>query len=77
MLIVGVGLREKFDFSCRLMHALGDSAVIANHFDDWHAPPVDDPGDQEGLQPFADEIHRCAPHTRVLIPSHFAAIAVP
>ena len=76
--IVGVGLRQEIhDYTCRLLHALGDPPrVYANHFDDWQGPPVDEPPDED-LQAFVAEVERCAPGTEVVIPRHFAPMVVP
>ena len=71
--IIAPGLREQVrDYSCRLMHVLGDPPIVlATHFDDWRHPPVDQPPD-EGDQQFVAEIQHCSPHTRVIVPKHFA-----
>ncbi|MCB9564898.1 MAG: MBL fold metallo-hydrolase [Kofleriaceae bacterium] len=74
--IVATGLREQVhDYTCRLLRALGaPPVVIANHFDDWRAAPVDPPvgaAPAADLQAFVDEVARCAPGTRVVIPRHF------
>jgi L-ascorbate metabolism protein UlaG (beta-lactamase superfamily) len=70
--VIAPGLREHVhDYTCRLMHVLGDPRiVIATHFDDWHGAPVDHPPDDDTSR-FADEVHRCSPATRVIIPHHF------
>ena len=82
--IVATGLRDEiYDYSCRLMHVLGDPPlVIANHFDAWKQPY----GDKQmaigadslaDLQEFPSEIHSCSPTPRVEIPQHGRAIALP
>lgn len=59
------------DYTCRLLHVLGDPPVVLpTHFDDWKVPPVDGPPDQ--LADFTAEVHRCSPATRVIVPRHFA-----
>jgi len=70
--IVAPGLREHVhDYTCRLLHAIGDPpVVIATHFDDWHGAPVDAPPSPD-LVAFGDEIRRCSPRTRLIIPRHF------
>jgi L-ascorbate metabolism protein UlaG (beta-lactamase superfamily) len=75
--ILAVGLREKIpDYSCRLMRALGQPPlVLTNHFDaHWEAlgPDPMKIGDEAraNLAKFADEIHACAPATRVVVPTH-------
>lgn len=75
--IVGTGLRQEVhDYTCRLLHALGDPPhVIASHFDDWRGPPVDAPPDDD-LRAFVAEVERCAPGTDVVIPRHFAPMIV-
>ena len=75
--IVAPGLRaEIHDYTCRLLHALGDPpVVVATHFDDWHHAPHDDPPDDD-LQRFVAEIHRCAPNTRAIVPKHFERMSL-
>ena len=75
--IIAPGYREKIhDYTCRLLHALGDPpTVLATHFDDTRGPPVDaPPGDD--LQKFIAEVQHCAPRTRLIIPHHFAAMTL-
>jgi L-ascorbate metabolism protein UlaG (beta-lactamase superfamily) len=71
--IVATGLREEiYDYTCRLMRALGEPPVVlVNHFDDWHAAPVDEPPSDD-LKKFIAEVATCAPNTRVIVPKHFA-----
>jgi L-ascorbate metabolism protein UlaG (beta-lactamase superfamily) len=71
--VIATGLREEIhDYTCRLLGALGHPPLVyANHFDDWRGPPVDAPLD-DALAAFVDEVHRCAPGTRVVVPAHFA-----
>ncbi len=75
--IIAPGLRQQVhDYTCRLLHALGDPAiVIATHFDDWIKPAADAPPSPD-LTAFADEVHRCAPSTRLIIPHPFQPIAL-
>jgi L-ascorbate metabolism protein UlaG (beta-lactamase superfamily) len=70
--IIAPGLREHIhDYTCRLLHTLGDPPiVIATHFDDWKAPPVGAPP-SPGLVKFAEEVRACAPRTRLVIPQPF------
>ncbi|HET9988581.1 MAG TPA: MBL fold metallo-hydrolase [Kofleriaceae bacterium] len=70
--IIAPGLREQIrDYSCRLMHVLGDPPVVlVTHFDDWHHAPADQPPSDD-TQRFVAEIQRCSPHTRVMVPKHF------
>lgn len=78
--IVGTGLRELItDYTCRLLHALGDPpVVIPTHFDDWHAPPATTPPPaDDDVHAFAAEVQACAPGTRVIIPTPFTPITVP
>jgi hypothetical protein len=70
--VVAIGARDKVhDYTCRLMHALGEPpVVIANHFDVWMKPlgePLPD-GTVKDLRKFEDEVHACAPATRVIVP---------
>jgi L-ascorbate metabolism protein UlaG (beta-lactamase superfamily) len=76
--IVAPGLRDKItDYACRLMRVLGrPPVVLVTHFDDWHAPagaPLDD-DTRADLAAFADEIHRCAPKTKVIVPEAFVPL---
>ena len=75
--IVAPGLREQIrDYSCRLVHVLGDPPiVIATHFDDWKHAPADQPTSDD-LRKFVAEIHGCSPHTRVIVPKHFDRMAL-
>jgi L-ascorbate metabolism protein UlaG (beta-lactamase superfamily) len=76
--VIAPGVRDQiYDYTCRLLHTLGDPpVVIATHFDDWKGPPVDaPPGDD--LRSFADEVKRCSPHTRLIVPKHFERIELP
>jgi L-ascorbate metabolism protein UlaG (beta-lactamase superfamily) len=82
--IVALGLRDQItDYTCRLMRLVGQPAlVIANHFDDFHAPPNGalaglDPESRAAVEAFPAEVHACAPATRVVIPEHFQPIRVP
>jgi L-ascorbate metabolism protein UlaG (beta-lactamase superfamily) len=70
--IIAPGLRQEIhDYTCRLMHVLGDPPVVyATHFDNWRGPPVDEPPDAD-TQAFVEEVRACAPATRVAIPRHF------
>ncbi len=76
--IIAVGLRDEIhDYTCRLLHALGDPPrVYANHFDDWRNPPADLPPDDD-LQAFVAEVEACAPGTEVTVPKHFERMLVP
>ena len=75
--IVATGLRQEIhDYTCRLLHALGDPPiVIANHFDDFRGPPVDAPIEPD-LDEFTKEVEACAPGTRVIVPRHFDAMTL-
>ncbi len=70
--IIAPGAREQIhDYTCRLLHLLGDPpVVIATHFDDWKGPPVDAPLSSD-LAAFSAEVHRCSPASRLIIPRHF------
>lgn len=81
--ILAVGLREKIpDYACRLMRALGrPPLVLTDHFDaHWKplGPEQMSLGDdaRASLARFADEIHACAPATKVVVPEHFRPIAI-
>jgi len=75
--IIAPGLRERVhDYTCRLLEAIGHPPiVIATHFDTWTAAPVDAP-DSPDLVKFADEVHRCSPGTRFIVPHHFERITL-
>ena len=73
--IVAPGLRQEIhDYTCRLLHAIGDPpTVLVTHFDDWRGPPVDaPPGDDTDA--FVAEVEACSPRTKVVVPSHFEPI---
>lgn len=76
--VIATGLRERVDdYTCRLLNALGRPPLVyTNHFDDWRGPPVDAPLDDD-LRAFADEVERCAPGTRVVVPRHFERMDLP
>jgi L-ascorbate metabolism protein UlaG (beta-lactamase superfamily) len=74
--IIATGLRDKVpDYTCRLMRALGQpKLVLVNHFDAFKEPLT--PGamtlsdeTRADLAAFEVEVHRCAPESRVIIPS--------
>jgi L-ascorbate metabolism protein UlaG (beta-lactamase superfamily) len=77
--VVATGLRNEIhDYTCRLMHVLGrPRLVFTNHFDVWKEParPTRDLPDETktDLARFADEVHACAPDTRVIVPEPFQA----
>ncbi len=73
IVIVAPGLRARIhDYTCRLLHTLGDPpVVIATHFDDFTGPPVDADPDSD-LAAFAAEVSRCSPRSKLIIPRHFA-----
>ena len=81
--VVAVGLREKIrDYSCRLMRTLGQPPlVLTNHFDAFSEPlgpkqmDIGDDG-RASLARFAEEIHACAPATKVVVPDHLRPIAI-
>ena len=76
--IIATGLRQEIhDYTCRLLRVLGyPPLVYTTHFDNWRGPPDDaPPGDD--LRAFVDEVRRCAPGTRVVIPKHFERMRVP
>lgn len=75
--IVATGLRQEvYDYTCRLLHAVGDPPrVFTNHFDDWRAPPVDAPLDDD-LRDFLAEVRACAPATVATVPGHFQSVTI-
>lgn len=76
--IVAVGLRQEiYDYTCRLMRALGNPPlVLTNHFDAWTKPATEplDPDTLADLEAFTAEVHACAPDTRVVVPRPFQPI---
>ncbi|WAS90755.1 MBL fold metallo-hydrolase [Nannocystis punicea] len=76
--VIATGLREKVDdYTCRLLRALDRPPLVyANHFDDWEAPPTDEPVTDD-LKAFVAEVEQCAPGTRVVIPRHFERMELP
>ena len=82
--IVATGLREEiYDYECRLMHVLdAPPLVLTNHFDAWREPYVPrsraqlDQQTRADLDRFEREIRRCAPGTRVVVPTHGEAITL-
>ena len=72
--VIAVGLRGKIpDYTCRLLRALGNPAlVLPNHFDAFRQPlSPGEPYDAEtraDLHAFAAEVHGCAPASRVEVP---------
>jgi L-ascorbate metabolism protein UlaG (beta-lactamase superfamily) len=75
--IIAPGLRrEIYDYTCRLMHVLGDPpTVLVTHFDDWHRPAAPAPIDED-MQAFVAEIKACSPATRVIVPTPFVPLAL-
>ena len=80
--IVAPGARQEIHaYACRLMRATGaPPLVLATHFDAWTQPLAHamDLGDdaRRDLAAFGDELHACAPHARVVIPSPGRAVEV-
>ena len=73
--IVAVGLRHQiYDYTCRLMRALGNPPVVlTNHFDAW-TKPATTPLTADALADlaaFEAEVHACSPKTRVVVPRPF------
>jgi len=81
--IIAVGLRDKIpDYSCRLMRALGKPRLVfTNHFDAHWKPlgpeqmSIGDKG-QKSLDTFPDEVHACAPETKVVVPVHLQPMSI-
>jgi L-ascorbate metabolism protein UlaG (beta-lactamase superfamily) len=68
---------EIYDYAGRLMRALGQPAlVMPTHWDRYGWAPAQQKA-QADAQQFAEEIRAASPNTRVMIPKHFEAIAVP
>jgi L-ascorbate metabolism protein UlaG (beta-lactamase superfamily) len=74
--IIAPGLREEIhDYTCRLLHVLGDPPLVyATHFDDWRSPARAVAPDE--LKDFAAEVARCSPRTKLVIPKHFEPMVV-
>jgi L-ascorbate metabolism protein UlaG (beta-lactamase superfamily) len=78
--IIATGLRGRPPGStCKLMRALGaPRAVLPTHFDDW-LTPAQTPRSYEGradLLRFVEEVHSCAPDTRVVEPRVFEPVVL-
>jgi hypothetical protein len=75
--ILAIAMRERIhDYTCRLLHALGDPPIVlANHFDDWKGPPVDAPPSREVVD-FIGEVRKCSPHTSAIVPHHFSRVTL-
>ena len=75
--IVATGLRQEiYDYTCRLLHAVGDPPrVFATHFDDWRGPAVHAPLDDD-LRGFLGEVAACAPGTVAAVPGHFQSVTI-
>jgi L-ascorbate metabolism protein UlaG (beta-lactamase superfamily) len=75
--IVAVGLRQEiYEYTCRLLRALGaPPTVITNHFDAWRAPVGEplSPEARQDLEAFSAEVQACAPGTTTVVPTPFAA----
>ena len=71
--------RENFDYCGRLMRALGYPAlVLPTHWDNFLLPyGASQQVAREALQGFLDELAAASPHTRVVVPEYFQAIALP
>lgn len=73
--LIAPGLRQEiYDYSCRLMRALGNPpTVITTHFDAWTKPALTplSPDALKDLADFAAEIKSCSPATRVIVPKTF------
>jgi len=76
--IIATGLRQEiYDYTCRLLRVLGyPPLVYTTHFDNWRGPPEAAPPSDD-LKAFVDEVRRCSPSTRVVIPRHFERMVVP
>lgn len=81
--VIAVGLRSKIpDYTCRLLRALGQPAVVMpNHFDAFQEPlrpghMEPDEGTRQDLDDFAREVARCSPRTRVEVPVHLRPIPI-
>lgn len=72
IVMIAPGLRQRIhDYTCRLLHTLGDPPIVlATHFDDWTRPPAPVTGDED-LDKFAAEVRACSPRTKLIIPKHF------
>lgn len=69
--------REIYDYSGRLMRALGyPPLVMPTHWDASGWAPAQGRAQAEAQQ-FADEVKAASPNTRVIIPKHFEPISVP
>lgn len=68
--------REIYDYTGRLMRALGNPPlVMPTHWDAYGWAPAQERARAEAKQ-FAEEVKSASPNTRVIIPKHFEPITV-
>ncbi|HEX7048916.1 MAG TPA: MBL fold metallo-hydrolase [Longimicrobiales bacterium] len=82
--VVAIGARQYvYDYTRRLLAALGDPPLILPNHWDGYTLPYDDPratgseGILRGLEAFRQEVLRYSPRTEVRTPKYFEAIRVP
>jgi len=72
----GSSRKEVYDYSGRLMRALGDPPVVLpTHWDSYGATTPEKA--REGARAFAQEIRAASPRTRVIIPDYFKPMSFP
>lgn len=76
--IIGAGSdrQQIYHYTDRLMHALGDPAVVfPTHWDDYGIKPRVEALKQ--VDTFVTEVHAASPKTRVIVPEYFTPVTMP
>lgn len=69
----GIGRKEIYDYTGRLMRALGNPpTVFPTHWDDYGTKPRAEALKEVGV--FVDEIHAVSPRTKVIVPDYFVPV---
>ena len=72
----GSGRKEIYDYTPRLMQALGNPAVVfPTHWDDYAIKPR--AVALKAVIVFADEVRAASPQTKVIVPDYFAPVTLP
>jgi L-ascorbate metabolism protein UlaG (beta-lactamase superfamily) len=75
--IIGAGSDRKqiYDYTSRLMQALGDPPIVfPTHWDDYAIKPRAEA--LKGVNAFADEVRAASPQTKVIVPDYFAPVTL-
>jgi len=72
----GAGRKEIYDYTPRLMRALGDPPIVfPTHWDDYAIKPRAEA--LKAVNVFADEVRAASPQTKVIVPDYFAPVTLP